>query len=89
MGASFSRRVFSGDIADPPTGIVAITPSDTVDLTKFIRGFAVKTAGDVEVIMVDGTTGIYPACAPGAIYGGLITRIKNALTTATGIVGFF
>jgi hypothetical protein len=83
MGTSFVS------LESPPTGIVEITPLDTVDLTRTIRGFMVRVAGDVEVVMADGTTGVYPACSVGAIYPGVITRVKNAMTTATGIVGFF
>lgn len=72
-----------------PTGIVSITPSDTVDLSKSIRAFMVTVAGDVAVIMVDGTTGTYPECSPGIQYLGRIRRVKDDGTDATGIVGFY
>jgi hypothetical protein len=70
-----------------PQGVVAITPSDTVNLTKSIRGFMIGTAGDVSVAMGDGSTAIMPSCAVGVEYMGKITRINATGTTATGIVG--
>ena len=71
-----------------PQGIISVTPSNTVDLAKPIRAFMVTAAGDVSVVMADGTTGIYPACQPGAQYTGKITRINLTGTAATGIKGF-
>jgi len=76
------------NLSDPPTGIVAITPANTL-LAKTIRGFMVTVAGTVAVVMADGTTGTYPGCQPGAIYSGVITQISSSGTTATGIVGFY
>jgi hypothetical protein len=70
-----------------PQGVVVITPSDTVDLTKPIRGFMVGTAGNVSVAMGDGSTAVMPACAVGVEYMSKITRINATGTTATGIVG--
>lgn len=75
--------------ADPPVGIVAVTPSDTVNLPNPIRGFMVAAAGNVKVTMLDGTVGTYPGCAVGAQYAGMIMRVWSTGTTAAGIVGFF
>ena len=39
-------------------------------------------------MMADGSTGVYPACSAGTVYGGFIAKINTAGTTATGIKGF-
>jgi hypothetical protein len=68
--------------------IQAITPSDTLDVPGgSIRGFYVGVAGDVAVIMPDGSTGTWPALAAGIAHPIQASRIKLTGTTATGIVG--
>lgn len=74
--------------AQVPQGILTVTPSDTVAITKAIRAFMVTAAGDVSVLMADGSSGIMPGCVPGAQYMGKIVRINATGTTATGIKGF-
>ncbi|QIG67388.1 hypothetical protein EVB39_059 [Rhizobium phage RHph_TM3_3_9] len=74
--------------AQVPQGIVTVTPSDTVPLTKAIRGFMVTVAGDVSAVFADGTSGVMPGCTPGIQYMGKITRINLTGTAATGIKGF-
>jgi len=69
-------------------GIVAITPSDSADITGgYIRGFIVTVAGDVAANFADGSTGTLPACAVGVQHVYQITRILSTGTTATGIIG--
>ncbi|MGD0899776.1 MAG: hypothetical protein ABR915_18240 [Thermoguttaceae bacterium] len=74
---------------DPPTGIVAITPSDATPLAEPIRGFMVAAAGNVAIVMLDDSRGTYPGCSPGAMYPGAIKQVMSTGTTATGIVGFY
>lgn len=74
--------------AQVPQGILTVTPSDTVAITKAIRAFMVTAAGDVSVLMADGSSGIMPGCVPGVQYMGKITRINATGTVATGIKGF-
>ena len=84
--------------SDPPSGIIAITCSDTVNIPLTnkdgraipIRGFMVTTAGNVAVVMSNGTSGIYPACNPGSVYPGIIVRILTTGTDHTaGIYGLY
>jgi len=73
--------------ADPPFGIV-----DPVVLDRTydppLRGFIVTGEGNVHVVMVDDSTGTFPLCSPGTVYGGMISKITASGTTATGIKGF-
>ncbi|MBO9131729.1 hypothetical protein J5289_16225 [Rhizobium sp. B230/85] len=71
-----------------PQGVIAVSPSDTADLTKPIRGFMVTSAGNVSVVMSVGSAAVMPGCLVGIQYMGAISRIKATGTTATGIVGF-
>lgn len=75
--------------AQVPQGIVdTVTTSDTLSLAKPFRAFMVTVAGNVSVLMADGSSGIYPGCVPGMQYMGKILRINTTGTTATGIKGF-
>ncbi|MBB3300902.1 hypothetical protein FHT72_004556 [Rhizobium sp. BK077] len=73
--------------AHVPQGIVSVTPSDTVKLAKPIRAFMVTVAGNVSVLMADGSSGIYSGCMPGSQYTGKILQINLTGTSATGIKG--
>ncbi|MGO6687924.1 spike base protein, RCAP_Rcc01079 family [Rhizobium leguminosarum] len=74
--------------AQVPQGIVSVTTSDTVPLTKPIRAFMVTAPGNVSVLMADGSTGVFPGCVAGTQYMGKILRVNATGTTATGIKGF-
>ena len=75
-------------LESPPHGLVSVTPSDTVDLPSMVRGLMVRTAGDLSVVMYDGSTGVIPAVQPGAQILARVRRVCATDTTATGIVGF-
>jgi len=76
-------------LVSPPSGAVAVTPSDSVDLAKPIRGFMVTVAGTLKATFADGTVTTLPGLVPGAMYGALITRVWSIGTSATGIVGLY
>lgn len=69
-------------------GIVAITPSDSADIPGgTIRGFTVAVAGNVAVVMADGSTGTLSNLPEGVQHAYQVTRILATGTTATGIIG--
>ena len=69
-------------------GIVAITASDSADIPGgVVRGFMVGVAGDVAVVMADGSTGTLVGLAAGVQHAFQVTRILATGTTATGIIG--
>ncbi|HVX57431.1 MAG TPA: hypothetical protein VHA37_06895 [Candidatus Saccharimonadales bacterium] len=57
-------------------------------LAKVSRGIMVATAGNLNVTMEDGSTGIIPALQPGVLYPFALSVVKKTSTTATGIVSF-
>lgn len=68
-------------------GIVAITPSDSADITgNYIRAVMAGGAGNINATFADGSTGIFPVLA-GVVYSMNITRVLSTSTTATGIIG--
>jgi len=81
---------FSGHAAGleaPATGMLQITPDDGADLASLTRALMVATAGDVAVIMQDGSDGVLPALQPGVIYPLRVRRVQASGTTATGLTG--
>ena len=76
-------------ITTPPQNALAVTPSDTVDLTNFARGIYVGVAGDVKVRMAGdrGDTDVtYVDLAAGIIHPMVIKRVFATGTAATSIV---
>jgi hypothetical protein len=71
-----------------PNGAVAVTPSDTVSLTKHAVGFYVGVAGDVTLVDLYGNVTLFKAVPVGFQYFVGFTRINATGTTATNIVAF-
>lgn len=67
-----------------PTGLVAIDVSSTDQaLDPWCRGIDCVTAGNVALVMSDGSTGVIPMTA-GARWTGHIKQITKTGTTITG-----
>lgn len=78
--------------SDPATGVVLISPSDTVNIPQAsnqplgVRSFVCNVAGTVSYVMADNSVGSLTALA-GYVYPFKIVRINSTGTTATGIYG--
>lgn len=68
------------------TSAQAVTTSDTVDLTNVSRALFVGGAGNVVVIMFDGTTVTFTGVTAGTILPIRVSRVKATGTTATNMV---
>jgi len=67
----------------------AVTPSDTDELTRLARAIRVgTTAGNLEVVSLDGVTTVIPNVQIGETIVGLFKQVKAANTTAVGITAF-
>lgn len=64
---------------------VAVTPSDTVDLTSPGRGLYVGVSGNIKIMYEDGTTDTFTNLADGMWHPMEITRVYSTGTTATDI----
>lgn len=76
-------------LSNPASRMVAITPSDTVDLNAQDRPRAIYVGGAGNIVFVFGTaTATVPVLA-GAIIPVRPTRINATSTTATSIFGMY
>jgi len=82
---TFARH--AAGLTAPASSLLAIAPNDGADLARLPRAVMVATAGDLAVVMQDGSEGVLPALQPGAIYPLRVRRVKASGTTATGIMG--
>lgn len=68
----------------PGTSVETVTPSDTVNLVTNSLGIYVGGAGDISVLMADGTTtGLFKAVPVGTFLPIQVQRINATNTTAT------
>jgi len=70
----------------PAVHVEAITPSDTVNLTSVSRGIYVGGAGDLVVLMLDGSTATFKAVPVGTTLDLRVRRVNATNTTATLLV---
>lgn len=70
-------------------GAEVVVPSDTVNFTSFTRGLYVGTAGDVAVIMRDGSSVTFTALAAGIVHPLSLERVDATNTTALLMVALF
>lgn len=76
-------------------GGVAVTPSDTVNITfpsgtNYSRAIAIATAGTVSAVMSDGSVLAFTAAQlPAGIHKLAVKRINSTGTTATGIIALY
>lgn len=65
---------------------VAVTPSDTTNLTNVTRGLFVGGVGNLSVVMAgDGATVVFTGVPAGAFLPIRVSRVNSTLTTATNI----
>lgn len=76
----------SGDLAT--ASAFAITPSDSADLAKAIRGIYVGVAGNLSVILEDDSAQVtLIGVVAGSIYPLRAKRVLSTSTTATNLIG--
>jgi hypothetical protein len=77
------------DVTFPASGMISVTPSDSINLTTEARAIYVGGAGNLAVIMKDGTTGTFTNVPAGYPLPIRATRILATGTTATGIIALY
>ena len=70
----------------PATIAEAVTPSDSTDLTNVSRALWVGGAGNISVIMANGSTVLFSGIAAGTMLPLRVSRVRSTSTTATLIV---
>ncbi|MBP9155996.1 MAG: hypothetical protein KBF48_13740 [Xanthomonadales bacterium] len=75
------RELFSASNAE------TVTPHDTTKLTAVTRALYVGVAGNVAVLMADGSTATFVGVPAGTLLPIRIQRVNTTNTTATTMVG--
>jgi hypothetical protein len=70
----------------PATIAEAVTPSDSADLTNVSRALWIGGAGNISVIMANGSTVLFSGIAAGTMLPLRVSRVRSTSTTATLIV---
>lgn len=79
MTDSFRRH--SRSLTAPPEHGTAVVPDDLRDLPAVTRALYVGSAGDLAVVMADGTRLVFGAVPAGTL---LPVRVARVLATGTG-----
>lgn len=75
--------------AAPAEDAVAVTPSDSTDLTNPARALYVGGSGDVNLDTGNGTTIVFTNIVGGTILPIRVKRVRATSTTATGIIALY
>lgn len=86
MADNFSD--YSTGLGSPYVGAEVVTPSDTVPFSQVGRGLYVGGAGDVSVVLADGTSVTLKAVPVGTFLPIRASRVNATGTTATSMVSF-
>lgn len=70
----------------PATGLIAVTPHDSTNISTVARALWVGGVGNVAVEMEDGTTATLTAVPAGTLLPIRAKRVNSTNTTATLIV---
>ena len=71
------------------SGGFAITKSDTLNFGRVTKGIFVGGAGNMVVVMADGTELTLTGCLVGTVYELRAIRVNSTNTTATLMVGLY
>ena len=75
------------DATNPGRYAEAVTPSNSVDLTRVSRALFVGGAGNLSVVMAgNGETVVFIGVPAGAVLPIRVSRVNSTSTTATNIV---
>lgn len=74
-------------ITAPATRAEAVTPHDVNELASVTRALYVGGAGNVALVMADGTAATLTAVPVGALLPIRVRQVKATGTTATNLVG--
>jgi hypothetical protein len=89
MPAANSNLDNRNDAGAPALGLVAITPSDSTDLSTAVRSIYVGVGGDVCVIDTAGNTVTHVGAPQGGYLGPFaVARVKATGTTASSLIGY-
>lgn len=89
MAATDPLQGFNQTIDSPARSLVAVSPSDSADLSFVTKALWIGVGGNVQVIDMGGTTTILVGCQAGQIIPVRVARVMATNTTATSIVAMY
>ena len=84
-----AKDVSGGGIGQPAGNLLAITPSDAAELEYLVRGIYVGGAGDLTVMTLGGTIGVFVGVTAGSIIPVLAIKVYSTGTSASNLLGMF
>lgn len=83
----------SADTVRTSPHVGAVTPSDTVDVSRhsryYPRALYVGGGGDISVVTPDDSTALFRAAAAGSILPVQVKRVNSTGTTATSLLALY
>lgn len=76
------------NVTAPATHVETVTPDNTTELVYVSRGLWVGGAGNIAVLMADGTTATIAGVAAGTLLPLCVRRVNSTNTTATLMVAW-
>lgn len=76
-------------LTSPVSAAIAISPSDTEDLSHVTRALFVGVGGELVVTMLSGDTATLSNVQPGVMYPLRVTRVHATGTTAAAVLGLY
>lgn len=73
----------------PAEGALAVTPSDSTDLSFVTRALYVGAGGNLNVDMAEGNTVLFVGVLSGTVLPIRVRRVRAASTTAASIVALY
>lgn len=89
MPASETFTSQNAGLESPAFDGVAVTPSDSTDLTNICRALYIGVTGDVAVITKGGTTLTFKNAQQGSIIPVRCSRVRSTNTTASSIIALY
>jgi hypothetical protein len=84
-----ARDIASGAATEPASSAAVVTPSDSTSLTFVTRSVFVGGAGNLNVIMRDGSTVLFTGVLAGSMLPIRVQQVLSTSTTATNIVALW
>lgn len=79
----------NGNVINPiAQGVATIAPNDSTSIIKTL-GIYVGGAGDIAVVMADGTQATFKNVSAGVVLPISVTRVKLTGTTATNLLAVY
>lgn len=82
-------RQYTRSLVSPAENAAEISPNDASDILNVTRAIYVGQGGDMQVVMLGGTTATFTNIPSGTLIPLRVTRIMSTGTSAAAILGLW